>query len=182
MGAVVTHVMPYLTGNGISRSTSSLIASAIPVASIGGRLGFGWLGDRLNKRRLAATGFLLIALGLVFFNYLDAGAMWILVPFLIFFSTGWGNSVTMRAALLREYFSRSKFGKTYGFVMGVGALGSIAGAPLAGWVFDNWGTYQWIWFVFAGLCIVAMIALLTMPLSPNKIQSANKSRVQEDTI
>ncbi|MFC1893060.1 MFS transporter [Chloroflexota bacterium] len=54
--AVITHVMPYLSSIGIARSTSSIIASATPLASIGGRLGFGWLGDRLDKRWLTTAG------------------------------------------------------------------------------------------------------------------------------
>lgn len=82
----------------------------------------------------------------------------------------------MRAALLREYFSRSKFGKIYGFVIGVAMLGNITGAPLAGWVFDKWGTYQGVWFAFAGLAAVALVIVLTIPRGQNKIQLTDKLR------
>lgn len=161
--AVVTHVMPYLTSVGISRSVSSLAAGALALASIGGRLGFGWLGDKLDNRRVAAAGFALMALGLLSFGWLITGWTWLLLPFIVLFSTGWGGSVTMRASLLREYFGRSRFSKIYGFVAGVSMLGAIVGAPLAGWVFDKWGTYQWIWFVFAGLAVIALVLVATIP-------------------
>lgn len=161
--AVVTHVMPYLTSVGISRSVSSLAAGALALASIGGRLGFGWLGDKLDNRRVAAAGFALMALGLLSFGWLITGWTWLLLPFIVLFSTGWGGSVTMRASLLREYFGRSRFSKIYGFVTGVSMLGAIVGAPLAGWVFDKWGTYQWIWFVFAGLAVIALVLVATIP-------------------
>ena len=170
MSALVTHVMPYLTSTGISRSASSLVAGALPLASVGGRLGFGWLGDRLDKRRLTAICFALMALGLLFFDCISTEWMWLLVPFIILFSTGWGGSVTMRAALLREYFGRGRFGKTYGFVVGVGMLGNIAGAPLAGWVFDKWGTYHGVWFALAGLAAVALVIVLTLPRRQPNIQ------------
>ena len=171
--AVVTHVMPYLTSIGISRSASSLAAGALTLASIGGRLGFGWLGDRLDKRGVAALGFALMSLGLLSFGYLGSGWTWLLLPFLILFSTGWGGSVTMRATLLREYFGRSRFGKFYGFVTGVAMLGSIVGAPLAGWVFDTWGTYQWIWFAFAGLGVIA-VTLITTISGPHSSSTKGK--------
>lgn len=161
--AVVTHVMPYLTSVGISRSVSSLAAGALALASIGGRLGFGWLGDKLDNRGVAAAGFALMALGLLSFGWLITGWTWLLLPFIVLFSTGWGGSVTMRASLLREYFGRSRFSKIYGFVTGVSMLGAIVGAPLAGWVFDKWGTYQWIWFVFAGLAVIALVLVATIP-------------------
>ena len=52
VSAVITHVMPYLSSIGIARATSSLMAGAIPLFSISGRLGFGWLGDKLDKRQI----------------------------------------------------------------------------------------------------------------------------------
>jgi len=161
--AVVTHVMPYLTSIGISRSASSLTAGTLVLASIGGRLGFGWLGDKLDKRGVTAVAFALMASGLLSFGCLSSGWTWLLLPFLTLFSTGWGGSVIMRASLLREYFGRSRFSKFYGFVTGVAMLGAIAGAPLAGWVFDKWGTYQWIWFAFAGLAVIALVLVATIP-------------------
>ena len=166
VGAVVTHVMPYLSNIGIARSASSFVASAIPVTSIVGRLGFGWLGDRFNNKRLAATGFVLLSLGLVSFAYI-AGKTWLLIPFLLLFGTGWGAEVTMRVTMLREYFGRKRFGTMHGFVIGIMTIGHIVGAPLAGWVFDKWGSYQGIWLVFAGLCIVAAFIVITTPPPEN---------------
>jgi len=169
VGSVVTHVMPYLNNIGITRSASSLLASAIPLASIGGRLSFGWFGERLDKRRLSAVGFALMALGLLLFGYVATGWMWVFILFIITFGIGWGGSVVMRAALLREYFGRSRFGTIYGFVAGIAMLGQLAGPPLAGWVFDKWGAYQGIWFALAGLAVAALVIMLTIPSSHSRI-------------
>ena len=46
--------------------------------------------------------------------------------------------------------------------MGVSIAGSITGPPLAGWVYDNWGSYGGIWFVFAAFTIVGIISILTI--------------------
>ena len=70
----------------------------------------------------------------------------------------------------------------YGFVIGVSVLGSITGAPIAGWVFDTWGTYDGIWFALAGLSVAAIVIVLTIPPVRNKIQLADKPRVREDTL
>jgi len=161
MSAVLTHVMPYLSSVGITRSISSLVASITPVASVFGRLGFGWLGNRINIKRLAATGLALVSLGLIFFGYVPDGGIWMLLPYILFLGTGWGGIATMRSILIWKYFGRSKFGTIHGFAVGIMMLGHMGGAPLAGWVFDNWGSYQGIWFVFAGLSIVAVSTMLT---------------------
>jgi MFS family permease len=163
ISAVITHIMPYLTSIDITRSSASLAAGALPLASISGRLGSGWVGDRFDKRKISAVSFALISLGLLFFGALSTGCTWLFIPFVILFSAGWGSSVTMRSALLREYYSRSKFGRMYGFLAGLTMLGTVTGAPLAGWVFDKWGAYQGIWFVFAGLAAATIIIVLTIP-------------------
>ena len=48
--SVVTHVMPYLASIGFSRRSGGIITAGIPLASIAGRLSFGWLGDKSQKK------------------------------------------------------------------------------------------------------------------------------------
>jgi MFS family permease len=155
--------MPYLSSIGITRSTSGLVATAIPLLSIGGRLGFGWLGDKFDKRWLAASALVLVALGLVSFEFAPLVGAGLLVPFFILFGIGYGGSLTMAGALPREYFGRSNFGTIVGFIWGIGILGSLAGPPLAGWVFDNWGSYQGVWLAFAGLNIAGAVIMAILP-------------------
>jgi OFA family oxalate/formate antiporter-like MFS transporter len=176
LSAVITHVMPYLTSIGFTRAIASLVAAGIPLASIAGRLGLGWLGDKVDKRRVAAGAFAMMSLGLLCFGFISAGDTWLLVPFLIIFGIGYGGNNTLRASLIREFFGRSKFGTIHGFAVGMMALGTIAGPPLAGWVFDNWGSYQPIWFVFAGLAVVALLAVVTTPPVSGTVQPVAKTR------
>jgi len=170
LAAVITHVMPYLTSIGNVRSNSSLIAGALPLVSIGGRISSGWIGDRFDKRWTIALCFALMGLGLLFFGFLNIERIWLIVPFIILFSSGWGGGVTIRAALLREYFGRDRFGKIYGFSFGIGMIGMMMGAPIAGWVFDKWGTYQGIWFLLAGLMILPFFLVLTIPPVQNNTE------------
>jgi MFS family permease len=165
VSAVVTHIMPFLTSVGMRRSTSSLVASVAPIISISGRMGFGWLSDIVDKRKIAVLGFALMTMGLIFFVYLAYGWSWMLLPFITTFGIGWGGSIAVRAALLRERFGRTRFGTIYGFVIGIAMLGNIAGPPLAGWIFDTWGSYLWAWVVLALLCFVGLVLVLLLPSS-----------------
>ena len=165
VGAIITHMMPYLSSLGITRSLSSLVALMLPVASIAGRLSSGWLSYRFGTNKVLATGFALITAGLLFFGYVSAGRIWLLVPFIITFSLGWGSIATTRFSVLREYFGRVGFGTILGFLSGIMMIGNIAGAPLAGWVFDNWGSYQAAWLGFSAVSIVGTVLTLTIPSS-----------------
>ena len=68
LSAVTAHVMPYLGSVSISRATASLVAMASPLLSIVGRLSFGWLADKFDKRYIAAGAFATMSVGLLFFG------------------------------------------------------------------------------------------------------------------
>ncbi|MFC1937064.1 MFS transporter [Chloroflexota bacterium] len=167
MSAIVTHIMPYLSSLGIARSISSLVALFLPLASIGGRLSGGWLSDRFGSRKVFAASFLSMSAGLIFFAYVNTGMIWLLVPFIITLSFGWGCLVTIRMSLLREYFGRGSFGTILGFVSGMMMLGNITGAPIAGWIFDTFGSYQAAWLGSCASTLAGAVLGLTIPSSIN---------------
>ena len=163
MPAVITHVMPYLSSIGITRTMSGLVATAIPLLSIGGRFGFGWFSDRYVAKRLAAFALTLLTLGLVCFELVSPGWIWLLAPFLVLVGFGYGGINTMVGVLLREHFGRGNFGTIMGFAWGILMLGTMTGPPIAGWVFDTWGSYQGIWIAMAAATFVGAIIMIMMP-------------------
>ncbi|NQT05199.1 MAG: MFS transporter [Dehalococcoidia bacterium] len=162
MMAIITHVMPYLSSISISRATSSLVATAIPLMSIIGRLSFGWFGDKFNKRSVAATSFVMMSCGLFCFAYASNTGLWLLVPFLVLLGIGYGGTNAILPALGREYFGRTNFGSIYGLMEGIGTIGAVIGPTLAGLAYDNLGSYQIVWFLLAGLAVVAIASVLTI--------------------
>ena len=157
--AVITHVMPYLSSLNISRSKAALVATSIPLLSIIGRLGFGWLGDVFDKRYVMAGAYSLVGIGILAFSY--AQTTWLIFPFLVFYPLSWG-AVVLRGAIIREYFGMAFFGKIFGIMMGIAAIGGIVGPFLAGRTYDTLGSYHPIWLIFAGISIVPVILMLTM--------------------
>jgi MFS family permease len=158
VSAVVTHSMPYLNSLGISRASAALVVAGIPLSSIIGRLGYGWLADRFPKRDVLALAFGAMGLGMLAFSYAAVPAMILL--FLFFFPPSFGGSMVLRGAILREYFGRDYLGKMLGIVMGSAAMGGIVGPTLAGWVFDSTGSYQILWLAFAGAISLAVLMVL----------------------
>ncbi len=162
VSAIVTHVMPYLSSVGITRSVSSIVATAIPVSSIIGRIGLGWLGDKIGRKLIAVGAFAMMGLGVFFFGCTTTAAIWLLLPFVVFFGISYGGLNALRPSLSRDYFGRGNFGSIFGLILGVNMLGGIVGPTLAGWVYDTWGSYQGIWFILAALPFAALISILTI--------------------
>ncbi len=163
MPAVITHVMPYLSSIGIARTMSGLVATAIPLLSIGGRFGFGWVGDRYAAKKLSALALVMLTLGLVCFEYVSLGWNWLLVPFLVIMGFGYGGINTLVGVLLRGHFGRGNFGTIIGFAWGILMFGTIAGPPIAGWVYDTWGSYQGTWVAMAGAVFIGAIIMAISP-------------------
>jgi sugar phosphate permease len=161
--AVLAHIMPYLSTIGIARADSRFVVGAIPLLSILGRLSFGWFGDKWDKRWVTAAGIALTAVSLLSFAYIGQIGTWMLVPFLLFFSIGYGGPVPMISALLREYFGKTHLGSIVGMSQGLAMIGSVTGTPLAGWIFDTYGRYQGAWIAYAAVNIFGAFCLLTAP-------------------
>jgi OFA family oxalate/formate antiporter-like MFS transporter len=159
--AVVVHLMPYLSNLGIPRATSGAVAAALPLVSIAGRFGFGWWGDRFDKRIVMATTFFMMSAGALAFCYVPSIGV---LLFLLLFAPGFGGSMVLRGAILQEYFGMVFFGKMIGIVMGSASIGGIIGPTLAGWAFDTTGSYTSVWY---GLCGVSGGAIfLIMKMKP----------------
>lgn len=158
VAAVIIHVMPYLGSVGVPRATAGLVAGAIPLFSIIGRFGFGWLGDVFDKKYVMVWTLFLMGLGMLAFCYVQVTGVVFL--FLLLFAPGYGGGMVIRGAILREYFGRDSFGKMIGIVMGFGSIGGIIGPTLAGWAFDTLGSYNIIWLVFCGIIGLAIWLML----------------------
>jgi len=165
--ALITHIIPYLSSVGISRSRATAVASAVPLLSIGARILFGWLGDRHNKFHLMALLYLLGGVSILIFAYVEKG--WLLIPFMILFPLSWG-APPLQGAILRECFGRLSLGSILGIMGGLITVARICGPALAGWVFDTFGHYRAAWLFFAatfGLGVVLMFTVRPVEIDPS---------------
>ena len=158
LSTVVTHIMPYLSTMGFSRTVAGLVTAGISFFSIAGRFGFGWLGDMVQKKYIMAIAYGLMGLGMLSLGFVDIKGF--IYAFLFLFSNGFGGLAVLRSAILREYYGRNFFGKLMGIMMGCGAVGGIVGPTAAGWVFDRMGTYHFVWLTLSMLIGVAVFLIL----------------------
>jgi len=149
MNAVVTLVADHLNTRGIAEGSTKevVVIMFIPLLSVVGRLGFGWLSDTLPKNRLLALAIMLQVIGLIVFSC--APNLAALVVFLVAFGTGYGGSIALRPAIQREYFGRNSFGAIQGSMMMILTVGGVIGPLCAGWIFDWRSDYQMAWIIFA---------------------------------
>ncbi len=158
VGTAMVLIVPYLESVGIPRQEAALGVTLLSSLSVIGRLGFGWLGDRMPKRYLLAASYGLVAVGALLIAFVTK--FWMVIPSLLFLGPGYGGSVPVRPAMTADYFGRRNYGTITGLMGTVGAFGGIAATPLAAKIYDTTGSYKVAWLIFAAIALVGTVLIL----------------------
>ena len=149
--AVSVHAITHMKeGLGYTLAEASLVITLMTVSQVGGVL-VGWaIGDRCEKRYVAATCMVMHSAGLLMLTYADGTAM--LIAFAILHGGAWGLRGPFMQALRADYFGRRSIGMILGLSAMVIVVGQIGGPIVAGIFADLTGNYR------AGFTVLALLA------------------------
>ena len=155
--AVMVHQIPYMTSVGISRQTAGFLVGVMSVADVTGRLGFGWLGDKFDKRLCFVVGTVVKTIGVLIYAFSTSPGLF--VPAMIIGGIGFGGLVPLRPAMQIEFFGMKSFALIQGLLMTFLTVGAIVAPPFAGWIYDTVGDYR-IAFIILGVLTLAAAPLI----------------------
>jgi MFS family permease len=165
---VTVHLVPFLTDVGISPIKAAASIGSLTLVSVIGRIGFGFLGDYFSKRYLFIVTYVFMGVGMIVLMFTKTMDMVYLFIFL--FGVGFGGNVPLMPAIRAEYFGRLSLGKIQGFMNPVMMLAGAIGPPVAGYVFDNSGSYYYSFMVTGVLTFFAAVAMFfTRPTVPKQL-------------
>ncbi|MDA0256128.1 MAG: MFS transporter [Chloroflexi bacterium] len=154
--ALAVHQIPYMeTQIGVSKAVASSSVAVFTLASIVGRIGFGYLADRYSKRVMLALALALLAAGMPVLAFADS--YWQAVLGIAIAAPGFGGTVPLRPAMAADYFGLRSFGTINGVVQFVSTTGGAAGPWVVGRIVDIDGDYTAGWLVAAA--VVAMVGI-----------------------
>ena len=111
----------------------------------------GWaIGDRYEKRLIAAACMLTHAVGLLMLTYAANAGM--LVAFALLHGAAWGLRGPFMQAIRADYFGRRAIGMILGLSSLIIVVGQIGGPLIAGVLADLTGSYR------AGFTVIAVLA------------------------
>jgi MFS family permease len=178
----VVHLAAMLGDRGITARTAALGSSLVGAAVLIGRVGSGYLLDRLFGPRLAAAVFAAAALGIVLL-LLGAPPVAFVGAFLV--GLGLGAEVDVIAYLTSRYFGLRAFGKVYSSLFACFALAAALGPLIMGAGFDRTGSYGSVLIAFFVGNLLA--AFLLTRLGPYRYRAAvsieqNESKMKVATV
>ncbi|MBS0336491.1 MAG: MFS transporter [Proteobacteria bacterium] len=157
--AVSVHAITHMKeGLGYTLAEASLVITLMTLSQVGGVLVGWWIGDRYEKRYVAAACMLMHASGLLMLTYANGTAM--LVAFALLHGGGWGLRGPFMQAIRADYFGRRSIGMILGLSALIIVIGQIGGPILAGIFADFTGNYRMGFTVLAVLAGVGSLFFL----------------------
>ncbi|WP_370156349.1 MFS transporter [Ferrovibrio sp.] len=147
------HLAPYAQDQGLTRIEGVWLVGLIGVGSTLGRFVLGGVADRMGRGRAVACVTLLTGCALLY--WLTATGFWALALFALAFGLFYGGFVALIPAYTIDLFGLRAAASVIGVLYTSVAFGTLAGPPLAGWVFDVSGSYTWPIAICAGGCLLA---------------------------
>ncbi len=159
---MIVHFVPMLTDAGLPPAKVSLMASAVGVSLIVGRLATGFLLDHVRAERLAVFLFLAVALAMVLLIF---GGSDLALAAAIAAGVGVGAEIDLMAFVAARYFPIARYGAAYGGLYGLFLAGAALGPVATGYIFDRTGGYHAALWLCASLLVVASALFGAMPKS-----------------
>ena len=147
--AWLVHQVPHLEHAGFSTGGAALIIAVYGAFQVGLRVVAGWIGDALGRRRVYALALVLQGIGLLIFVHIEPGRLWLLPFYYVTFGLGHATWVVVQMTLIADYFGTRRFATLRGLSGSFQSPVTIVGPVLAGFVFDQTGTYSVIFTVYA---------------------------------
>ena len=171
------HLMLYLIEDvKFSREDAAWVLSAVFGVSIAGKLGFGWLYDKLSVKGVMLCYFLMSVAVLLMFPISILSA---LVAFIITRGLAHGGSIVDIPVLSKHCFGPKVLGKTIGILTACVTIGFAIGPPLVGYMYDTQGSYRNAFIMLAVASIAAGLSLLGVKTTyRDRIIALEQSRVQ----
>jgi len=168
---VSVHFVILLVDRGWSMEAASSLLGLSALIGAPARIGMGWLGDLLDKRRLVIGLLLALSLSVLLMGY-TAEAI-VFTPCMIIYSLAYGGLASLQEPIRADYFGTKAFATIQGMSRSVQTVGTFMGPIIAGICYDLTKSYM---IAFALFAIVSLLAAAFMFFAQSPGHNAPRTR------
>ena len=164
---VATHVPKYVIERGLDGWTGPAILSLIGLFNIFGTLTMGYLADKYSKKILLSGLYFFRGIIIILFLFLPS-SNYLAIGFGICFGFLWLATIPATFGIVAQVFGTRYLSMLSGLIFFSHQLGSFSGAYLGGYFFDNFGSYDYAWYLSIALSFFATLMHLPIDERPLK--------------
>ena len=162
---VSAHIPGYIQERGFELWTAFAILSLIGLFNIFGTLSFGYLSGKYSKKMLLSILYFSRGIVLILFLVLPTST-YVALGFGILYGYLWLSTIPPTNGIISQIFGTKYLAMLYGLVFFSHQIGSFFGAYLGGYFFDQYGSYDYAWYLSIALSFFATAIHLPIDEKP----------------
>ena len=162
---VSAHIPGYIQERGFEAWTAFAILSLIGLFNIFGTLSFGYFSGKYSKKILLSILYFSRGIVLILFLVLPTST-YVALGFGILYGYLWLSTIPPTNGIISQIFGTKYLAMLYGVVFFSHQIGSFFGAYLGGYFFDQYGSYNYAWYLSIGLSFFATVVHLPIDEKP----------------
>ena len=162
---VSAHIPGYIQERGFEAWTAFAILSLIGLFNIFGTLSFGYFSGKYSKKILLSILYFSRGIVLILFLVLPTST-YVALSFGILYGYLWLSTIPPTNGIISQVFGTKYLAMLYGLVFFSHQIGSFFGAFLGGYFFDQYGSYDYAWYLSIALSFFATVVHLPIDEKP----------------
>lgn len=155
------HLPAYLVDKQIPIMVGATVLALVGLFNVFGTYLAGWLGERYSKPRLLSALYLARGVVISLFVFMPL-SIWTAYAFGITMGLLWLSTVPLTNGTIATLFGVRNLSMLSGIVFLFHQIGSFLGGWLGGYLFDQTGSYDMVWYLSIALSLIA--AALNWPI------------------
>jgi MFS family permease len=164
---LLSHLVAYVTDKGISSGAAAGALGLMGAFNVIGRLALGPLGERMGWMR--TFGFSCFACALATLWLIVVTELWMLYVYAVIYGFFWGGRLPPFFASVAWLFGTASLAELIGFTLAASVVVGAVAPFLAGFVFDQTGSY--LLALIASVAFFAVGGILSLRIRPPKPHS-----------
>jgi len=164
---VSVHFVILLVDRGWSTEAASTLLGVSALIGAPARVGMGWLGDMVDKRKLVMGLLLALSISVCAMGWV-AGSL-AFTMFMIIYSLAYGGLASLQEPIRADYFGTRAFATIQGVSRSITTAGTFIGPIVAGLFYDLTKSYSVAFTIFA---IVSLLSTMLMFLAKPPAKAA----------
>jgi len=167
--SVLTHQVAFFVDQGVDALFASYIAGLVGIVSVGAKILWGTLSDRIGREVTYTIGITCSICGMIVLIVFPTHPFFTLPYFYgVLFGMGYAALAALPPIITADFFEGKAFGGIFGALMILNGVGGASGAWFAGFLHDRVGSYVPIFLILIACVLFACLNIWRS--APRKIR------------